>query len=141
MKLDVYITLNWQGRVDNGEVAIAVVVHRPDNSKQWIKIYGYKNLTYRKACVLSARDALELVGGTGSSEPIELKVYTEDQYTAFMMQKSDFKGYKHEPVWEQFKSYRDKMSVFSVKREKNHRFRNPSIIRTQKGGYHMEEIT
>lgn len=132
--VEIYITVNWDGKASRGEAADAILIYNPDTDSKQIKVYGFKNVSYPLACALAVTNALRLV------DPCDVKMITEDAYTFTMMQKTDFSSYKNREIWEEFARCRDKMPSFTFERIKDHRFKSASIYHTEKGGYKMYDV-
>lgn len=134
MRVDAYVTINWEGSFVHGECAIAIVLKIPDK-KPFIKIAGYKNLSYQKACALSACHVVDLI-----NNPCDLTITIGDPYSYCMMTKSSYVGKAHRVQWEWFREKADTLPSVTIKLNKNHYFRTAAIHRTEKGGYYMVDV-
>ena len=135
MTVDTYITININGRIGHGDAAIAIVFQLRGASEKYIRLYGYSGLSYQHAEALAAVRLARLV-----TKPCELHITTESSYSKMMMEKENVDGFKHEDLWREFHDKMKQMESVEIHRERNHRYKEPSIRRTEKGGYRMEEV-
>lgn len=132
MKLEAYVTVNFDGSIRDGEVAIAIVVRKsgePDTAR--IMIYGYMHLSYYKAQAIAAVKMMQLM-----KKPVDLDVTVSDWYMYNIMT-GQAKPKKHKEEWAEYDRMASNMISVRVNMDENHIYKYSSLVKTQKGGYHM----
>ena len=134
MKAEVFITINWNGPYGQGEAAVAIVLKAVGDPRNFLKVYGFSHLSHQHAEALAALRAISLVKpGT------DLTMYVENPYSAMMMKKENHNLNAHKELWTEFYEKAGNLNL-TVVRDINHRFKQSSILATEKGGYAMEEM-
>lgn len=141
LKVDCYITIDWNGSRTNGKGECAILFYYVGGKYKGRKVIGYKNLTYPCACALSAYHAVE--GLKFDAYEIDLTIITENAYALFMMNKRDFerKAYSYKSIWQGFQRFRQRCSSFSAVKDKRHKYIKPALEWSAKGGYKMHDFS
>lgn len=135
MKVEIYITTNFHGKVSRGSGAYGIVLRlagRPDTARYHIT--GWRGLSYQK---LNVRAVVEAIGYI--TEPVSALMYLDNAYAVTMIKKGDARGNAHRELWERYYETAAGLKEITVERIREHEYRRELIKRISSGGYLVKE--
>ena len=135
MKVEIFITTEFHGRVSKGSGAYGIAIRlagRPETVK--IHMAGWRGLSYQK---LNARAVVEAVQYI--TAPVPVHIYLDNAYALAMIEKGNVEGNAHRELWESYFARAERLEGVTVERVMEHEYRKELIRRIGAGGYPVVE--
>lgn len=132
MRVDIYITSKFHGKVSSGNGVYAVLLDTVIKGKHYRKAHvaGWTGLSFQK---LAARAAVE--GIQCMREPSEVVIHMDSPYAVNVMQSGKADGKKYEALWNTYFETASRMKSVEVIFEKEHEYRTKLLERIAIGNY------
>lgn len=120
MRVDIYITTKFHGKISKGNGTYAILLDAEISGTHYKKMHtaGWKNLSFQK---LAARAAVE--GIQYMTAPSDVVIHTDSPYAANVMRSGKADGKKYERLWGAYFEAASKMKSVEILFEKEHKYR------------------
>ena len=135
MKVEIFITTKFHGKVSKGSGAYGIAIRlkgRPETVK--IHIAGWKGLSYQKLNARAVVEAIQYI-----TAPVPVHLYLDNAYAAAMIEKGSAEGNAHRGLWETYFETAARLEVVTVERITEHEYKKELIRRIGAGGYPVIE--
>lgn len=132
MRVDIYITSKFHGKITKGNGVYAVLLDTVLQGKhcQKLHIAGWKGLSFQKLAVRAAVDGIQYM-----TTPSDVVIHADSPYAVNVMQSGKADGKKYEGLWRTYFEVAARMKSVEVIFEKEHEYRVKLLERIARGGY------
>lgn len=135
MKVEIYITTKFHGRVSKGSGAYGIALRlegRPETAK--VHVAGWRGLSYQKLNARAVVDAIQCI-----TAPVPVHIYLDNAYAAAMIEKGNAEGNAHQELWETYFKTAAKLQEVTVERVAEHEYKKKLLQGINAGGYPVAE--
>lgn len=135
MKVEIYITTKFHGRVSKGSGAYGIALRlegRPETAK--VHVAGWRGLSYQKLNARAVVDAIQCI-----TAPVPVHIYLDNAYAAAMIEKGNAEGNAHQELWETYFETAAKLQEVTVERVAEHEYKKKLLQGINAGGYPVVE--
>lgn len=132
MKVNIYITTKFHGRIPCGTGMYAILLETTMNGKTYRKVHvsAWKELSFQKLAVRALVEAVHYM-----NEPSVLIIQCDSPYAVNAANSGTAEGKKHEVLWREYFGVTSQMEKVTVIFKKEHKYRNNLLKIISKGGY------
>lgn len=135
MKVEIFITTKFNGRVSKGSGAYGIALRlegRPETAK--VHVAGWRGLSYQKLNARAVVEAIQCI-----TAPVPVHIYLDNAYAAAMIEKGSAEGNAHQELWETYFETAAKLEGVAVERVTDHEYKKKLLQRINAGGYPVVE--
>ena len=132
MKVNIYITTKFHGRIPCGTGTYAILLETVIGGKMYHKIHvsAWKELSFQKLAVRALVEAVRYM-----NEPSVLIIQCDSPYAVNAANSGTAEGKKHEVLWREYFGITSQMEKVTVIFNKEHKYRKYLLRQISKGGY------
>lgn len=132
MKVNIYITTKFHGKIPCGTGTYAILLETVIDGKMYRKIHvsAWKELSFQKLAVRALVEAVRYM-----NEPSVLIIQCDSPYAVNAANSGTAEGKKHEVLWREYFGVTSQMEKVTVIFKKEHKYRNNLLRMISKGGY------
>lgn len=132
MRVDIYITSKFHGKIASGDGVYAVLLDTVISGKHYQKLHiaGWTGLSFQKLAVRAAVEGIRCM-----TAPSVVVMHVDSPYAVNVMQSGKADGKKYEALWSTYFKAAERMESVEVIFEKEHEYRAKLLERIAKGGY------
>lgn len=132
MRVDIYITSKFYGKIAKGNGVYAVLLDTVLQGKRYRKVHvtGWKGLSFQKLAARAAVDGIRYM-----KAPCEVVLHVDSPYAVNVMKSGIADGKKHETLWKAYFEAAERMKTVKVIFEKEHMYRTKLLKRIAIGEY------
>lgn len=132
MKVNIYITTKFHGRIPCGTGMYAILLETVIDGKIYRKIHvsAWKELSFQKLAVRALVEAVRYM-----NEPSVLIIQCDSPYAVNAANSGTAEGKKHEVLWREYFGITSQMEKVTVIFNKEHKYRKYLLRQISKGGY------
>lgn len=132
MRVDIYITSKFHGKIAEGNGVYAVLLDTVLQGKHYRKLHiaGWNGLSFQKLAVRAAVDGIQHM-----KAPSEVIIHADSPYAVNVMQSGKADGKKYEELWSTYFEAAARMKSVEVIFEKEHEYRTKLLEWIARGGY------
>lgn len=132
MRVNIYITTKFHGRIQCGSGTYAILLEVVMNGKTYYKTHvsAWKELSFQKLAVRAMVEAVHYM-----NTPSQLVIQCDSPYAVNAANSGTADGKKHETLWREYFDTVSQMEKVSVIFKKEHKYRKNLLRNISKGGY------
>lgn len=132
MKVKIYITTKFHGRIPCGTGTYAILLETVIGGKMYRKIHvsAWKELSFQKLAVYALVEAVRYM-----NEPSVLIIQCDSPYAVNAANSGTADGKKHEKMWREYFNVASQMEKVTVIFNKEHKYRKYLLRQISKGSY------
>lgn len=132
MKVKIYITTKFHGRIPCGTGTYAILLETVIDGKMYRKIHvsAWKELSFQKLAVYALVEAVRYM-----NEPSVLIIQCDSPYAVNAANSGTADGKKHEKMWREYFTIASQMEKVTVIFNKEHKYRKYLLRQISKGSY------
>lgn len=132
MKVKIYITTKFHGRIPCGTGTYAILLETVIDGKMYRKIHvsAWKELSFQKLAVYALVEAVRYM-----NEPSVLIIQCDSPYAVNAANSGTADGKKHEKMWREYFTMASQMENVTVIFNKEHKYRKYLLRQISKGSY------
>lgn len=132
MKVKIYITTKFHGRIPCGTGTYAILLETVIDGKMYRKIHvsAWKELSFQKLAVYALVEAVRYM-----NEPSVLIIQCDSPYAVNAANSGTADGKKHEKMWREYFNVASQMEKVTVIFNKEHKYRKYLLRQISKGSY------
>lgn len=132
MRVDIYITSKFHGKIAEGNGVYAVLLDTVLQGRHYRKLHivGWNGLSFQKLAVRAAVDGIQYM-----TAPSEVIIHADSPYAVNVMQSGKADGKKYGELWSTYFEAAARMKSVEVIFEKEHEYRTKLLEWIARGGY------